>query len=170
VIAHEREVVADIGGLHLDLRVDRLDRLPDGRLVVIDYKTGEVRRGDWWGERPAGPQLPLYAATVGPAVAAVAFGRLRPGKCALVGVGEGEVGPDVVALDKASGCPAGSWAELLGQWRAAVAGLAAAFARGVAAVDPLRDAGGRPVACRHCDLPLLCRIHETAPTTDPEAQ
>ena len=169
VIAHEREVVADIGGLHLDLRVDRLDRLPDGRLVVIDYKTGEVRRGDWWGERPAGPQLPLYAATVGPAVAAVAFGRLWPGKCALVGVGEGEVGPDVVALDKASGCPAGSWAELLGQWRAAVEGLAAAFARGVAAVDPLRDAGGRPVACRHCDLPLLCRIHETAPATDPEA-
>lgn len=170
VIAHEREVVADVGGLHLDLRVDRLDRLPDGRLVVIDYKTGEVRRGDWWGERPAGPQLPLYAATVGLPVAAVAFGRLRPGKCALVGVGEGEVGPEVVALDKASGCPVESWAELLGQWRAAVEGLAADFAGGAAMVDPLRDAGGRPVACRHCDLPLLCRIHEWAATADEEGE
>jgi len=170
VVAHERAVVAEIGGLHLDLRVDRLDRLPDGRLVVIDYKTGEVRRGDWWGERPAGPQLPLYAATVGPAVAAVAFGRVRPGRCVLVGVGDADVGPDVVALDKASGCPAGTWAELLGQWRAAVESLAADFARGVATLDPLRDASGRPVACRHCDLPILCRIHETQPTTDAESE
>jgi len=170
VIAHEREVAAEVGGLHLDLRVDRLDRLPDGRLVVIDYKTGEVSRGDWWGERPAGPQLPLYAATVGPSVAAVAFGRLRPGKCALVGVGEAEIGADVVALDKASGCPAENWPELLGQWRAAVEGLAADFAGSAATADPLRDAGGRPVACRHCDLPLLCRIHEQAATADPEAE
>ena len=49
------------GEVRLKARADRLDRLPDGRLAVIDYKTGgvpgevEVRLG--WA-----PQLPLEAA------------------------------------------------------------------------------------------------------------
>ena len=48
---------------HLTAKADRIDRLPDGRLVVIDYKTGSLPRT---GDVLSGlsPQLPLEAAMV----------------------------------------------------------------------------------------------------------
>jgi ATP-dependent helicase/nuclease subunit B len=42
------------------LKIDRIDRLADGSLVVLDYKTGQVKPAAWFGERPEEPQLPLY--------------------------------------------------------------------------------------------------------------
>jgi ATP-dependent helicase/nuclease subunit B len=49
------------GGFRLEARADRIDRLVDGRLGIIDYKTGRVPTGP---EIAAGfaPQLPLEAA------------------------------------------------------------------------------------------------------------
>ncbi|MGD2063376.1 MAG: PD-(D/E)XK nuclease family protein, partial [Nitrospirota bacterium] len=166
VVATEEELLVEMAGLRLSLRIDRVDRLADGRLLVIDYKTGIVRRGDWWGERPAAPQLPLY--TVAPlpwgAVAGVAFAVVRPGECCLVGLGEGI--PDVGEVEKARGCPVTDWVALRDQWRTALTGLATAFAAGEAAVDPLPAAGGRPIACQRCDLAALCRIHEAVSADD----
>ncbi|MEK6398779.1 MAG: hypothetical protein V4734_11890, partial [Terriglobus sp.] len=56
---------AHIGPLHMNIRVDRIDRIPmaDGSeaSLLIDYKTGGAERKDWFGERPDAPQLPLYA-------------------------------------------------------------------------------------------------------------
>ena len=65
----------------LALRLDRVDRLDDGSIAVIDYKTGGDAEPDaWLGERPRLPQLPLYAEALGvDRVSAVAFGRVRTG-------------------------------------------------------------------------------------------
>ncbi|HEX6218898.1 MAG TPA: PD-(D/E)XK nuclease family protein, partial [Sphingomicrobium sp.] len=41
-IAAERKGEATIGGISLDGRADRIDRLADGRLAIIDYKTGKA--------------------------------------------------------------------------------------------------------------------------------
>jgi probable DNA repair protein len=52
-----------IARLGLRLKIDRIDELPDGRRLVIDYKTGQhlpVAK-ELWGARPRSPQLPLYA-------------------------------------------------------------------------------------------------------------
>ncbi|MCY3813515.1 MAG: PD-(D/E)XK nuclease family protein, partial [Gammaproteobacteria bacterium] len=46
-----------------------------------------------------------------------------------------------------------SFDELLDQWRETLAGLAAQFQAGDAAVDPLRAA-----VCRRCHLHALCRV------------
>ena len=43
------------------LRLDRVDRLEDGRLVVIDYKSGQHAPFDADAERLTQPQLPAYA-------------------------------------------------------------------------------------------------------------
>jgi hypothetical protein len=43
------------------LRLDRIDRLNDGSLLVIDYKTGDVSPKSWDLPRPDDVQLPLYA-------------------------------------------------------------------------------------------------------------
>lgn len=71
VLACEAQHELNIAGLTLKLRSDRIDRLADGRQVVIDYKTGgqQALRG-WLGERLSEPQLPLYAALVLPQLSA----------------------------------------------------------------------------------------------------
>ncbi len=78
----EQPCTARIGRLTLELRPDRVDRLQDGSLAVIDYKTGanaDVRA--WLDERPRWPQLPAYVQALGPErVAAVAFARVRSGR------------------------------------------------------------------------------------------
>ncbi len=51
----------EVGGLQVRLQLDRVDRLGDGSLAIIDYKTGaNAAPADWMGERPRSPQLPLY--------------------------------------------------------------------------------------------------------------
>jgi len=41
-LAAERAGKADIGGIALEGRADRIDRLADGQLAIIDYKTGKA--------------------------------------------------------------------------------------------------------------------------------
>ncbi len=52
---------AHVAGLEFDLRLDRIDRLNDGSLLVIDYKSGDVSPKSWDLPRPDDVQLPLYA-------------------------------------------------------------------------------------------------------------
>ncbi len=39
----------EVGALRLKLRADRIDQLPDGGLLLLDYKTGEVATSAWRG-------------------------------------------------------------------------------------------------------------------------
>lgn len=61
VVARETAHEVVLGPLRLGTRADRVDRLQDGRRVLIDYKTGEADPNDWLGPRPDEPQLPLYS-------------------------------------------------------------------------------------------------------------
>ncbi|MBF0098146.1 MAG: PD-(D/E)XK nuclease family protein, partial [Magnetococcales bacterium] len=60
VLGQEVERTLRLGPLTVRVRLDRVDRLSDGSLVVLDYKTGLCRVESWLGERPLDPQLPLY--------------------------------------------------------------------------------------------------------------
>ena len=57
----ERSESRSVAGLPVTLRPDRVDRLDDGQLFLVDYKTGQCNPKDWFGERPDEPQLPVYA-------------------------------------------------------------------------------------------------------------
>ena len=52
-----------LGGIALQMRVDRIDALGDGGLAIIDYKTGALDQpGQWFDDRPRASQLgTLYA-------------------------------------------------------------------------------------------------------------
>ncbi|HQR48185.1 MAG TPA: PD-(D/E)XK nuclease family protein [Steroidobacteraceae bacterium] len=161
VASLERDALTEVGGLTLRLRVDRVDRIEDGGLVVIDYKTGaDLEPKAWLGERPRLPQLPLYAEAVGPGeVAALAFGRLRSGSTGYSGMARDAEAFPGLAAPGAKSWPKEfpSWTALRAEWRRCLAALAAEHAAGVArlAPDPAR-------ACQYCPLGILCRIGEAA--------
>jgi probable DNA repair protein len=88
VVQAEAEQHVDVGGVQVRVKLDRVDRLADGSLAVIDYKTGSgAKPAAWMGERPESPQLPLYVRVVGEEqVSAVAFGVVRKGATEYVGI------------------------------------------------------------------------------------
>jgi RecB family exonuclease len=156
----ERSCTARIGGLTLELRPDRVDRLADGSLAVIDYKTGanaEVK--SWLGERPRLPQLPAYVQALGPArVGAVAFARMRSGDTRYAGLARDATLFPGLPVPGTKGGPrgAGSWEQLLGDWQQRLETLAREYACGEASLAP-----DPPRACEHCHLQALCRIGES---------
>jgi probable DNA repair protein len=160
VEAREQEREARIADLQLRLRVDRVDRLADGRKLILDYKTGEAGPDDWFGARPDDPQLPLYAVTSGETVAALGFARVRPRRHAFAGLAESAGLVPGLETPAGAGPVAGGavWPELLNYWRRSLEDLAAAFRTGDARVDPKNAQ-----ACRECDLHAFCRIHESQP-------
>jgi probable DNA repair protein len=157
----EQEQQFVLQGLTLRLRPDRVDRLADGTLVVIDYKTGATADPrSWMDERPQLPQLPLYVEALGNAqVSAVAFGRVRTGSTGYVGLTRAEECFPGLGLVGARG-PArefASWEQMLAEWRRRLEALAGEYVRGDArlAPDPVN-------ACRYCHLTGLCRVEETS--------
>lgn len=93
VLACEERHRLDIEGLPISVVVDRVDQLGDGRLAVIDYKSGRSdRSGSWGAARILEPQLPIYAALAFPdrAVAAVALARVTREDPAFFGVAADE--------------------------------------------------------------------------------
>lgn len=165
----EQEQRLTVAGLQVSLRVDRLDRLlADGRPVLIDYKTGAVDPKQWFGERPAEPQLPLYSLALdGDDLAALLYGSLKPDAIGYVGVtaGDGVIDARGVRNHETMSVRDGEdWEAQRRFWRAALERLAEDFRAGRAAVDPLDP--GR--TCRYCGLHALCRIGDGAmPVDDP---
>ncbi|MHA7817824.1 MAG: PD-(D/E)XK nuclease family protein [Pseudohaliea sp.] len=168
VLAREEAAELELAGLTLSLKLDRVDRLADGRELVIDYKSGSTQFAGLFRERIESPQLPLYSLVRGPALTGVAFGQLRPRDLRLRAAG---VGPGLPDLEKnlakyLAGDPsAEAWEGLRGAWRERLVALAAEVMAGEAAVQPTA------AACRYCDLASLCRIGtvEDAVADDGEA-
>ncbi len=155
----EQERSVTLGRLRLNTRVDRVDRLPDGAHVVIDYKSGEADPRDWLGVRPDEPQLPIYAVSDPQPPTAVLFAQLRAGDLRYRGVAEqGGLVPEIGDYGTARKKPDDpqDWPALLAHWQVAVTALAEEFVQGVARVAPKRGAD----TCRYCHLQALCRIYE----------
>lgn len=151
VLETESERSLELGGLRFRVRIDRIDQLADGRLAVVDYKSGRVSASDWRLPRPRAPQLPLYALAEHPAaVAGIAFASLRRQQMTWV------TAPRKLLQSPAAEPDAG---ETLQVWRHALSGLAAEIVAGVARVAPSE---GRKT-CQHCEFTALCRIHDAPP-------
>lgn len=158
VVEKEEKHEAIAGGVRVQLKVDRIDELADGRQVVIDYKTGEVKPSQWFGERPDEPQLPLYSMAVGGNIAGVLFAQVKAGGMAFNGVTEDDgLAPGVKSYQTLKQTrEAISWSDVLRDWRATMERLGETFRSGEALVDPKQY----PVTCTYCELKPLCRINE----------
>ncbi|MBF0620372.1 MAG: PD-(D/E)XK nuclease family protein [Magnetococcales bacterium] len=156
VEAREKKQHISVGGLTIQVRLDRVDRLDDGSLVLLDYKTGNVSPKEWVGERPKDPQLPLYTLTGGDNIAALAFAQIRHQKIGFSGVSQvPDTLPKVLDQKKLKATQEfENWSELLDYWRETLAHLAHTYKSGHAQVDPLDK------ACDYCAIGPLCRIHQ----------
>ena len=156
VVQREQDVTLELAHLKIRLRVDRVDQLPDGSRVIIDYKSGKSKVQDWLGERPAKPQLLLYSIAEPDRAAALAFAQVRPRDCRYVGLGEVQaasgISTDIPRAVKAQ-MDAQDWISLNARWRENLERLANGFIAGEAQVDPLSSS-----SCTWCGLQPLCRV------------
>jgi ATP-dependent helicase/DNAse subunit B len=161
VAATEVDTSVHIAGLTLKLRLDRIDRLNDGSLLVIDYKSGDVLPKSWDLPRPEDIQLPLYAGfALQPEeeLGGLVFAKVRTANHAFAGrVGDaattlftGLKNTNILVKNPFT-------AEQLIDWRDCIQQLALDYISGRAEVDP-REA---PKTCQRCGLQTLCRVHET---------
>lgn len=157
VVRHrEQEVELKLEQLQLRLRVDRIDELPDGSRVIIDYKTGLSKVQDWLGDRPAKPQLLLYGIAEPGTTTALAFAQLRSRDCRYVGLGKEAVAAGIqtdIGKVVRGRMDVEDWAELNQRWQDNLQRLATEFVAGAAQVDPLSAN-----SCTWCGLQPLCRI------------
>lgn len=162
VVACEQQSEVVVEAIRVRVVADRIDRLDDGRQLIIDYKTGasiDVR--NWASERLSEPQLPLYAALVAEDVAGVAFARVLAERPAFAGVADsGERLPGVAGLGDARQklfdptCFA-DWPAVLEHWRDCLRAVAREVGDGVAGVVFADEA-----ALKYCDVLPLLRLPE----------
>jgi probable DNA repair protein len=154
----ESEHLLKLGRLSLRTQVDRIDELPDGGRVIIDYKTGSVDVNAWLEPRPDEPQLPLYAIGNPERLMGLVFACLKPGEMRLAGLAAREgAGMGVPPYGQRKRRPeeAPDWDALLGYWQANLTQLAEEHAAGEARAHPKSAAD-----CERCHLSTFCRIHE----------
>ena len=155
VLKPERSATAKINGLTLNLKIDRVDEISDKKYVLIDYKSGEAKPGDWLKERIIAPQLPLYSTLTSPSV--VAFGKIKKGQIEFKGVKDSSIdfsGFKVTNYTKET--KVSEWNDLLALWKNKIDLLANEFLSGRAVIEPTL----KQETCKNCDLSSLCRIRE----------
>jgi probable DNA repair protein len=169
VEATELNSQVTIAGLALKLRLDRVDRLNDGSLLVIDYKSGQVSPRSWELPRPDDVQLPLYAGFAmdhsKEQLGGLVFAKSRAGDMEFAGRVRDARRTLLADLSSSSGLVKSPLtSEQLAAWQQAIEELAQDFISGRAEVDP-RD---YPKTCERCGLQTLCRIEETRSGLDAE--
>lgn len=156
---------AVVGELTLRIRIDRIDRLADGTIALIDYKTGAKRQAvPVQGGRLEAPQLPLYARAAPEPPSAVAYAQVTRSEQRFSALGythafaereRAVAGVKVIAKTE--------WQDQMARWSDQLAELATEFLSGEARIEPLSG------ACRHCEFPSLCRIEAATQVLQAEA-
>lgn len=163
VTGFEQQILPQIEGQTVRLFIDRIDKLPSGEEIIIDYKTGKVEPKNWFGDRPEDPQLPLYAISAKKTPAAVVFGIVRDDGCGYKGVvRQGGLFPNLPPRQNSANqtlVEAGyEMDKTIENWRQILHRLMADFLAGEAAVDP-KD-GLKTCENSYCELQPLCRVGE----------
>lgn len=170
VVECEGDHLIDLVGLRLRVIVDRIDRLDDGRYVLLDYKSGRQASSKLWADvRPGEPQLPLYAIGAAPGeLAAVALARVAVDRLGFDGVAaEPGVLPKVADLatqrTRYAEADFADWSGLRATWRARLEALADEFLRGDAAVCAAES------DLAYCEVKPLLRLAERRAQHEVEA-
>lgn len=165
VRATEQRLSATLAGAALRLRIDRIDELDDGTLVLLDYKASDVPRdSEWFKTRPAPVQLLVYLAALSAghivgnteivALATLHLGRKSPAFHGVADNTQRLPGVRRVPGERSWRGPNAEpgWLEQRALWIAIVNSLASDFLSGRARPDPQHES-----TCTYCALSSLCR-------------
>ena len=145
LVAVEQKLRAQVGAVEITGRVDRLERDPDGRAIVVDLKTGSTPVPSTDLDRH--PQLGVYqlAVLLG---AFERFGLTEPGGAELIQVGNASLSARVRVQPQQAlhDDPEPDWAR----------DLVETVAAGMA--GPLFEARVNP-GCRNCPVRSCCPVH-----------
>lgn len=145
VFSVEQSQQQPLRNLSIYIKMDRVDQLEDGRLVLMDYKTGKfISVKSWAKQRIDDPQLPFYCSYVlqDKQVAAVLFAKVWFDEAKFAGVVQEQrlfqKGPYQVGdPNSRNPIPAQQfpdWQKLLDHWRLSLDAIAQEIAQGYAAV------------------------------------
>ena len=131
----EKDIDYRQGGIQLGFRIDRIDRMPDGRLLVIDYKTGAPKTFVTRSGELKDLQLVAYADALDEPVGGLLFINVDSREIAYRGIGDGwDGGSD-------------NWEEQLSAWQAGLHDTITALVEGDARIVFDRASGdARPLA------------------------
>ena len=155
----------NIEGLEITCRIDRIDALQNGDLVVIDYKTGSLPALKIWAnERIHEPQLPLYTslALQNSRVVAACFARVNIEECKFSGIAaEQDLVPNLTAPTKLKSnpnfLPFADFSALIAHWKNSLNAIALEIKNGEASVMFEKETD-----LMYCDVKPLLRLPERA--------
>jgi exodeoxyribonuclease-5 len=136
--ACEAEKKVNIHGIEVTLKIDRIHRIDNGGLVLVDYKTGQLPSMKSWGEdRITEPQLPIYAlffAMDDEHIAGIQFGKVKTADFDFAGLLEAQF-LDEIEKRKPEWIRAfADWATLKEHWKTAIENIVREIQSGYAAV------------------------------------
>ena len=163
VVDAEEKYTLSVAGLKLNVRLDRMDQLEDGRAVVIDYKGGKNLPKvltDWQKIRPVSLQLPAYASVLAQrdaldSIAGLMLVHLHSKAKPPVGLLREEIGLKGPTLFQDANYPDADWTAAMQRLNASIEKLAVEFTSGVAINQSWSKSD-----LEYCDVQALLRIFD----------
>jgi exodeoxyribonuclease-5 len=164
----EQEHNIQIEGISIKLVIDRIDKLEDGRLLVLDYKTGrQLDYKNWAQPNITEPQLPIYAAFVlqdaeDGEVGAVCYAKVRTADHAFIGIAAADelvqgatVFDDRLGRKTFNEADFPDWTSIISHWKTRITATAISLKSGDAAVRYENEK-----QLDFCDVTPLLRLPE----------
>jgi ATP-dependent helicase/nuclease subunit B len=166
VVDSECDTTWQFQNLTLNLRIDRIDKTAEDKLVLVDYKTSRSTSVDWEELRPVNSQLMLYSLAVAQEqrypepVGAAFFAQVNIENTTFRGLSQDPGVYPGVSVEELRGKWNGlseqaSWESLINHWEISLGALVTEFLSGYVAIAPLK-AG----SCTYCQIRPVCRIDE----------
>ncbi len=163
VLEQEKKEWFEFEGFKVSIRVDRIDRLGNGNLLLIDYKTGNVSPSGWFKSPLRDLQLPLYALRLQPQ--GIGFAQVRKGECSIKSIQRSESGEGTLeAQGFKPNSPFETWPELMSFWEQELKKLAQDFKAGRNDIMPVDG----DKTCRNCQHNPMCRVEDLKQRIDIE--
>ena len=139
VVATEEAHTIQFNGIDINIRIDRVDQLSDGRYLIIDYKTGTATVNAWNGERPQEPQLPLYALTYGEDIRGISFAQININDQHFKGLAANDIAQGISHIERNRAGLPDTWEDALNHWQRVLNQLLTEFQQGYCAIEYLND-------------------------------